>query len=163
AGGLLEYLADGAWTKRLHPGWAAQAGIKAALLARHGFGGPRTVLEGAHGLFHGFAHSREGDYGRLTDGFGEEWLGTSLAFKAYACGTTLHPYIDCAIRLGRRGIPLDAIVDIVCEVAEGTVERLWEPLAAKQAPSNPYAAKFSPPFCMAAGSVLGEVGLAAFT
>jgi 2-methylcitrate dehydratase PrpD len=28
--GLLEYLTDGAWTKRLHPGWAAQSGAKAA-------------------------------------------------------------------------------------------------------------------------------------
>src|SRR4029077_6576049 len=56
AGGIIEYLADGAWTKRLHAGWAAQSGLRAALLARAGFNGPRTVLEGTHGLFHGFAH-----------------------------------------------------------------------------------------------------------
>jgi len=31
AGGIIEYLADGAWTKRLHAGWAAQSGIRAAL------------------------------------------------------------------------------------------------------------------------------------
>ena len=37
AGGIIEYLAEGAWTKRLHPGWAAQSGIRAALLARGGF------------------------------------------------------------------------------------------------------------------------------
>src|SRR5947199_1374372 len=34
AGGIIEYLADGSWTKLLHPGWAAQAGLQAALLAR---------------------------------------------------------------------------------------------------------------------------------
>src|SRR5258708_11561900 len=62
AGGIIEYLAEGAWTKRLHAGWAAQAGIRAALLARAGFVGPRTVLEGVHGLFHGFAHTTHGDY-----------------------------------------------------------------------------------------------------
>ena len=55
ASGIIEYLAEGAWTKRLHPGWAAQSGIRAALLARGGFLGPRTVFEGVHGLFHGFA------------------------------------------------------------------------------------------------------------
>src|SRR6267142_5397620 len=54
AGGIIEYLAEGAWTKRLHAGWAAQSGIRAALLARQGFVGPRTVFEGVHGLFHGF-------------------------------------------------------------------------------------------------------------
>ena len=45
ASGIIEYLAEGAWTKRLHPGWAAQSGIRAALLARGGFVGPRTVFE----------------------------------------------------------------------------------------------------------------------
>ncbi|HWL20243.1 MAG TPA: MmgE/PrpD family protein, partial [Bradyrhizobium sp.] len=53
AGGIIEYLAEGAWTKRLHAGWAAQSGIRAALLASQGFVGPRTVFEGVHGLFNG--------------------------------------------------------------------------------------------------------------
>ena len=60
ASGIIEYLAEGAWTKRLHPGWAAQAGLRAVLLAKHGFLGPRTVFEGAHGFFHGFAHTTDG-------------------------------------------------------------------------------------------------------
>src|SRR5207245_1902659 len=34
AGGIIEYLAEGAWTKRLHAGWAAQSGLRAALLRR---------------------------------------------------------------------------------------------------------------------------------
>src|SRR5262249_31078469 len=37
AAGSMEFLTDGAWTKRLHPGWAAFAGIHAASLAREGF------------------------------------------------------------------------------------------------------------------------------
>jgi 2-methylcitrate dehydratase PrpD len=60
AGGIIEYLAEGAWTKRMHPGWAAQSGIRACDLARAGFVGPRTVLEGTHGLYHGFAHASAG-------------------------------------------------------------------------------------------------------
>ncbi|HTC17602.1 MAG TPA: MmgE/PrpD family protein, partial [Stellaceae bacterium] len=102
AGGIIEYLAEGAWTKRLHPGWSAQAGLRAALLARGGFVGPRTVFEGTHGLFHGFAHTTQGDYGKLLDGFGEHWVAQTIAFKPYACGTMIHPYIDCAIRLAKR-------------------------------------------------------------
>src|SRR5437667_10808537 len=70
AGGIIEYLAEGAWTKRLHAGWAAQSGIRAALLASQGFVGPRTVLEGVHGLFNGFAHTTEVDYEALTSDFG---------------------------------------------------------------------------------------------
>src|SRR3989440_2815137 len=151
AGGIIEYLAEGAWTKRLHAGWAAQSGIRAALLARAGFVGPRTVFEGVHGLFHGFAHTAEGDYAALTGDFGARWVTDTLAFKPYPCGTMAQPYIDCARRLAARGAKPEDISEIVCEVAEGTVHRLWEPLADKQRPPNGYAAKFAGPYLLAAG------------
>ena len=163
ASGIIEYLAEGAWTKRLHPGWAAQSGIRAALLARGGFFGPRTVFEGVHGLFHGFAHTTQGDYDLLTENFGTRWVTETLAFKPYPCGTMAHPYIDCARRLAARGIKPGDVKELVCEVAEGTVHRLWEPLADKQRPPNGYAAKFSTPFLLATGFVRGGVGLDAFT
>ncbi|HZD27792.1 MAG TPA: MmgE/PrpD family protein [Xanthobacteraceae bacterium] len=163
AGGIIEYLAEGAWTKRLHPGWAAQSGLHAARLARAGFFGPRTVFEGVHGLFHGFARTTAGDYDALIGDFGARWVTTTLAFKPYPCGTMTHPYIDCARRLAARGIKPEEIKELVCEVGEGTVHRLWEPLAAKQRPANGYAGKFSTPYCIAAGFVRGNVGLDAFT
>jgi 2-methylcitrate dehydratase PrpD len=163
AGGIIEYLAEGAWTKRLHAGWAAQSGIRAALLARGGFVGPRTVFEGVHGLFHGFAHTTEGDYNALIGDFGIRWVTDTLAFKPYPCGTMAQPYIDCARRLAARGIKPEDVTEIVCEVAEGTVHRLWEPLADKQRPRNGYAAKFATPYLLAAGFVHGGVGLGAFT
>jgi 2-methylcitrate dehydratase PrpD len=87
----------------------------------------------------------------------------TLAFKPYPCGTMTHPYIDCARRLVAGGIEAEEVSDIVCEVAEGTVHRLWEPLASKQRPPNGYAGKFSTPYCIAAGFVRGHVGLDAFT
>src|SRR6195952_4939921 len=162
AGGIIEYLAEGAWTKRLHAGWAAQSGIRAALLARRGFVGPRTVFEGVHGLFNGFAHTTKGDYDALTKDFGTRWVIDTLAFKPYPCGTMAQPYIDCARRLAARGLKARDIKEIVCEVAEGTVHRLWEPLADKQRPRNGYAAKFATPYLLATGFVKGGVGLAAF-
>jgi 2-methylcitrate dehydratase PrpD len=162
ASGIIEYLAEGTWTKRMHPGWAAQSGIRAALLARGGFSGPRTVFEGVHGLFHGFAHTTEGNYAALDD-FGQRWVTETLAFKPYPCGTMAHPYIDCAKRLAARGIKAADIKEMVCEVAEGTVHRLWEPLAAKQHPPNGYAAKFATPYILATGFVKGGVGLSDFT
>ena len=163
ASGIIEYLAEGSWTKRLHPGWAAQAGLRAVLLAKHGFNGPRTVFEGAHGFFHAFAHATEGDYEALTADFGERWVTETLAFKPYPCGTMTHPYIDCARRLSARGVRPDEIKEIICEVGEGTVHRLWEPLANKQQPPNGYAGKFSQPYCIAAAFVHGNIGLEAFT
>jgi 2-methylcitrate dehydratase PrpD len=163
ASGIIEYLAEGTWPKRMHAGWAAQSGVRAALLARSGFVGPRTVFEGVHGLFHGFARSAEGNFAALTGGFGERWVTETLAFKPYPCGTMAQPYIDCARRLHADGIAPEDIDEIVCETAEGIVHRLWEPLADKQAPPNGFAAKFSVPYAIAAGLVHGGVGLASFT
>ena len=162
AAGIIEYLAEGTWTKRMHPGWAAQSGIRAADLARSGFIGPRTVFEGEHGLYHGFARTTDGRWDKLLDGFGKRWVTSTIAFKLYPCGTMTHPYIDCARRLGKK-LDFRNIEEIVCEVAEGTVHRLWEPLAAKQRVPNAYAGKFSTPYCIASGFVLGNAGLDAFT
>lgn len=163
ASGIIEYLAEGAWTKRLHTGWAAQAGLQAARFGQHGFFGPRTVLEGTHGLFNGFARSAEGDYGVLTDDFGEKWVMESITFKPYATGTMNQPYIDCALRLARKGIHAEDVADILCETAEGYVHRLWDPLPSKHRPPNEYVAKFSAPFNIAVAFVTGGAGLSAFT
>jgi 2-methylcitrate dehydratase PrpD len=162
ASGIIEYLAEGAWTKRLHAGWAAQSGLRAALLGRAGFLGPRTVFEGVHGFFHGFANTTKGDFDAIAGDFGTRWVTETLAFKPYPCGTMTHPYIDCARRLGAR-VKAGDVVEMVCEVGEGTVHRLWEPLAAKQRPQNGYAGKFSTPYCIAAGLVRGNVGLGDFS
>ena len=163
ASGIIEYLSSGAWTKRMHPGWAAQAGLRAALMAERGFVGPELVFEGSHGLFNGFAHTAQGDYPALTRDFGTHWLMQTIAFKPYACGTMIHPYIDCALKLAGEGVRAADIADIVCETAEGIVHRLWEPLAGKQRPPNAYAAKFSVPFCIASAFIIGSAGLDAFT
>jgi len=163
AGGIIEYLAEGAWTKRLHAGWAARIGLHAARIGREGFLGPRTVFEGTHGFFSGFAHTREGDFDALTRDFGREWLMQGLTFKPYATGTMNQPYIDCALRLARKGFAAEDVAEVLCETAEGYVHRLWEPLASKHRPANDYAAKFSTPFNIAVAFVTGSVGFEAFT
>ena len=159
AGGIIEYLADGSWTKRMHPGWAAQSAYRAVRMAQQDFKGPATVFEGKHGLFHGFANTSDGDFEAMLQGFGQHWLWTTIAFKPYACGTMAHPFIDCAREFRRKGISIDQIKQIECDTAEGIVHRLWEPLALKHAPPNGYAAKFSIPYAIAAGLMFDDAGL----
>ena len=162
ASGIIEYLAEGAWTKRLHPGWAAQSGYRAVRLALAGFEGPRSVFEGKHGFFHGYANTSDGDFEAMLAGFGQRWLWTTIAFKPYACGTMAHPYIDCARAWRQRGIAAERIARIECETAEGIVHRLWEPLAVKRAPQNGYAAKFSIPYAIAVALVHDNAGLSQY-
>jgi 2-methylcitrate dehydratase PrpD len=163
ASGIIEYLAEGTWTKRLHAGWAAQAGLRAALLGREGFLGPRTVLEGEHGFFHAFGiRGITPDFRFVTENLGTDWHMAKIAFKPYACGTMLHPFIDCAIRLAHEGAAAAEVREVICRVGEGTVHRLWEPLAEKRTPSTAYSAKFSGPFAVALGLVDQAAGLEQF-
>ena len=82
ASGIIEYLAEGTWTKRMHAGWAAQSGMRAALFARAGFSGPRTVFEGRHGFFHGFANTTTGNFDAVADDFGTRWLTADARLQA---------------------------------------------------------------------------------
>lgn len=163
ASGIIEYLTDGAWTKRIHPGWAAQSGVRAAVLARTPFLAPATALDGPHGFFRTFAPTATPDFDPVTRDLGARWYAERIVFKPYACGTMIHPYIDCMIRLARSGVSAGAIERIVCPTGEGLVHRLWEPLSAKHAPPSGYAAKFSMPFAMAVGFLDGDAGLAQFS
>ena len=161
--GIIEYLAEGSWTKRVHPGWSANSGINAALIAKSGFYGPRTVFEGEHGFFEAFALKEiERDYSHLTDGLGKRWENQNLAFKPFACGTMAQPFVDCAIKIRKKIKNLNNISSITAKVGEGTVHRLWEPLKEKKNPSTPYSAKFSVPYCVAVGFVRGDAGLNEF-
>lgn len=161
--GLMEFLTDGAWTKRIQPGWSAQAGLRAATLARQGFLGPRTVLEGQNGFFRAFARQDQSDTALVTQELGSRWFISGLAFKLYPCGTMIGPYIDCARAARRDGIRPQDIVRIDCRVAAAVAARQWEPLASKQAPATGFAAKFSAPFGIALGLVAGEAGLGQYT
>jgi 2-methylcitrate dehydratase PrpD len=163
ASGIIEYLADGSSTKRLHAGAAAQAGLRAAFLAEGGLTGPLTVFDGAHGFYKAFAPSKAPNFEPLVSNLDERWILETLAFKPYACGTMTQPFIDCAIKLAQSGITADNIVSITCKVGEGTVHRLWEPLAKKHRPPNGYAGKFSTPYCIAVGFIDGQAGLGQFT
>jgi len=161
--GIIEYLADGTWTKRLHPGWSAHAGIIAALLAQSGFTGPETVLEGEHGFYRAFAGEVEAErLDAVLASLGRVWELEQLTFKPYPCGSIAQPYMDCALRLRERGVRAEDVVEVRCRTAAGPVPRLWEPLASKHSPQNGYAAKFSLPYLLAVILSRGRASLAEF-
>lgn len=161
--GIIEYLADGTWTKRLHPGWSAHGGVIATLLAREGFRGPGKVFEGTHGFFKAFGGTDGYRFEKFAE-LGKEWETPRLTFKSYPCGSISHPYMDCALKLKQKySPPPEKIAEVVCRTAEGPVHRLWEPLADKQRPVSSYGAKFSLPYSIAAMLARGRAGLEEFS
>jgi 2-methylcitrate dehydratase PrpD len=161
--GIIEYLADGTWTKRFHPGWSAHGGVIATMLAREGFRGPATVFEGQHGFYRAFGGADEYPFEKFNE-LGRPWEIPKLTFKSYPCGSISHPYMDCALTLKQKyAVAPERVAEIVCRTAEGPVHRLWEPLADKQRPTSSYGAKFSLPYSIAVMLIRGRAGLEEFS
>jgi 2-methylcitrate dehydratase PrpD len=150
AAGSMAFLDDGAWTKRLHPGWAAHGGVIAAALAQRAFTGPRKILDGRYSLYALYAPAAVPDLGLATAALGEEWEILNTGFKPYPCGHISHPYMDCALRLRQQhAIAPEQIAAIELRVPAAVVPILCEPQADKRRPPNAYASRFSLPFSVA--------------
>jgi 2-methylcitrate dehydratase PrpD len=165
ASGNLQFIDDGSWTKRLHPGWAAACGITAASLAQDDIPAPREAYEGRFGLYRthlspeAFAAA---DFSLATAGLGSSWEIDNVAVKPFPACHLLHGCADAAIELHREGIDVERIRSIRALVPEGAVKAVCEPLAAKRRPKSDYDAKFSVPYAVASGLTRGRLGLAEF-
>jgi 2-methylcitrate dehydratase PrpD len=162
AAGSLEFLEDGAWTKRFHPGWAAVGGITAAVYAKHGFVSPPAPYEGRFGLYRSYLGPLEAqcDRTRLTRGLGREWETLQVAVKPYPACHFVHAFADAAIALHQAGVRADDVARIDALVPAEVVKTVCEPQAAKRRPANDYDARFSLPFVIAAALRAGKFGLA---
>ena len=161
AAGLWEFNASGAMSKTLHPGKAAMNGVLSADLARLGFTGAGTILEGPRGFF--AATSHEHDASRITVDLGEVWKISENGYKLYSCCGHTHTAIDAALDL-RAEQDWDAhqVLDQVREVRVFTYGPGWE-IVSEQRPRTPYQAKFSLAYVVSAALLEGAVGLDQFS
>jgi len=159
ASGSLEFLQDGAWTKRLHPGWAAAAGTTAAMLARHGYVGPGVPYEGRFGLYALYLKAPlDAEHLALaTSGLGETWEIDGVALKPIPACHFTHASSDAAIALYRQhGLRPDEIERVIVLVPGATIPIVCEPVENKQRPANSYDAQFSIPYIVATGLLRGR-------
>jgi len=84
--GSAQWIEEGSWTKRMHPGWAAHSGIIAGLLAQKGYDGPQRIYEGKMGLYSSYIGNGDFDLERLTQGLGSSWETRQICYKLYPCG-----------------------------------------------------------------------------
>jgi 2-methylcitrate dehydratase PrpD len=162
AAGSMEFLAEGAWTKRMHPGIAARNGIEAALLASDGFTGPRRILEGRDGFLH--AYSRDPAPERLTAGLGDSYEILHTAVKPHACCRYMQGPIDAVLDLVREhAIQPEEIREIKIAVLEAGWGIIAEPREQKYNPRSVVDAQFSMPFGAAVAAIHGAAGLDQFT
>jgi 2-methylcitrate dehydratase PrpD len=162
ASGSLEYLSDGAWTKRLNAGWAGHAGITAAQLALAGFTGPASVFEGRLGVLH--AYSDAALPSALLEGLGETLQVMRVSIKPYACCRYNHGLIDCMLELrAQHAFSLDDVACVRLGVLSGGALLVADPIEQKRAPLNSVDAQFSAPYAAAAALVFGSGSIDVYT
>ena len=160
ASGLLQCWVDGTQTKFLHPGWAAQSGITAAMLGITGTTGPIEVVEGRWGLI--AAHVQDPDvpldHAQLLDGLGQRWESENASFKPYPVAHVIHPYIDAILRLRQEhGIRPADVERIECPVAGYQVGIVCEPLSEKLRPRSDSHGRVSLQFTLAEALATGRI------
>jgi len=162
AAGSMEFLAEGAWTKRIHPGLAAQNGIQAALLAAEGFSGPRHILEGRDGFLHGYSRNPVAE--RLTADLGKSFEILHTAVKPHSCCRYMQGPIDGILSITREhNLSAADIRQIEVAILEAGWGIVAEPREKKYKPESIVDAQFSMPFGAAVAVVHGAAGLGEFT
>jgi len=145
AAGSMEFLADGAYTKRFHAGWSAHSGLVAALLAREAFTGPASIIEGKFGFLH--AYSSGSDQEKVLAGWGAPYEVMHTSIKPHACCRYKQGAIDCILQLVEEyGLGARDIKHVEVSILNAGFALVAEPRESKLNPRSIVDAQFSMPF-----------------
>jgi 2-methylcitrate dehydratase PrpD len=154
--GSLQFLANGAWTKRFQVGWSAMAGLSAAVLAREGFRGAAEAFEGKAGFLRAYAPNPVPE--RALQDLGTAWELMQTAVKPYPSCRYGHACVDAAIALrAELGFAPDEVEGVVMGLPNKGMLLVGAPLAYKQDPQNVVDGQFSGPFVVACGLATGRM------
>jgi len=155
--GSMQFLHDGAWTKRSHVGHAAMCGLMAATLAAEGYVGPAEAFEGKSGFFN--SHAPDPEPAKAIAGLGSQWETMEIAVKPYPSCRYGHAPMDGLIALrNEHGIKPDQIEKVQVGLSKTGLGIIGEPLADKQKPASIVDGQFSLPFVAAAALIEGGLG-----
>jgi 2-methylcitrate dehydratase PrpD len=161
ASGSMQYVVNGAWNKRAHPGIATHSGFIAATLAQHGFIGAAEVFEGRQGFLQGYALRPTPEQATLTLGKSYETL--EVAIKPYSLCRYTHQALDLLIALTQeRDIDTGKVASILIEMPTYGVDLCGSPIEAKRKPKSAVDAQFSGPFAAALALTEKRAGMDVF-
>jgi 2-methylcitrate dehydratase PrpD len=144
----MQFLVNGAWTKRSHVGHAAMCGLIAATLAREGYKGAADAIDGKWGFLHAYAPAS--DAAKVVDGLGRRWETMRIALKPYPSCRYSHAPLDGILALAREhGIKAEEVEEVTVGLPEPGWKITGNPEPAKQSPQSVVDGQFSMPFCAA--------------
>lgn len=157
AGGLWAFIDDGAMSKKLHAGVAAQNGVLAAALAGRGFTGPQRVFEAAWGGFFTTYGATSADRDELTRDLGRRWALDIASVKLHASCRDTHSLVDAVLAV-RAELPVEDVLRIDIGLPPYLV-----PMCGSSAPLNRADAQMSAPYAVTAALLHGAVGVEQFS
>jgi 2-methylcitrate dehydratase PrpD len=161
AAGSMEYLAQGAWTKRFHPGWAALSGMVAAQLAQKGFRGPSSIIEGRDGFLHSYSNGSDGS--KVLENIGTQYEILRTSIKPHACCRYMQPPIDAILKIVKENdLPPEKVEKVKVGILRAGAHLIAEPLEEKYTPQSIVDAQFSMPFGAAVAVLYRRAGLTEF-
>lgn len=114
ASGSMQYLENGAWNKRLHPGRAAHDALVALAFTDSGTLGAAAAIEGRYGVINGYGNAPQPQH--LTDRLGQWWAASDIAIKPYPSCRLAHSAVDAALALRER-VPAAERESVALELA----------------------------------------------
>ncbi len=154
--GSLQFLSNGAWTKRFQVGWASMSGFVAATLARENFIGAADPIEGKHGFLNAYAPSPQPE--RVTQNLGTDWELMQMGVKPYPSCRWGHAGIDAAIFLrDDHQLRPETITSVTLGLSRAGMLLIGEPVDKKRNPGNIVDAQFSGPFVIATALASGTM------
>jgi 2-methylcitrate dehydratase PrpD len=154
--GSLQFLANGAWTKRFQVGWAGMAGLTAATLAREGFKGAADAIEGKHGFLNAYAPSPRPE--RVLQDLGQFFELMATGVKPYPSCRWGHAGIDAALALRQElALKAEEIEGATLGISRAALLLVGEPAARKADPQNVVDGQFSGPFVIATALATGRM------
>jgi 2-methylcitrate dehydratase PrpD len=155
ASGLMEMYGP-SMQKRFNPGPAARNGLTAAWMAKLGFTGADSILEGERGFLRAFAGGRGGS--ELAEGLDSPYE-LRIEFKPYSCARPIHNAIDCALEVRRTHAPApEAIGSILVKRHPD-----WSEYHRNAAPRTYHEAQVSLPYSVAVALIEGGALLGQYT
>ncbi len=134
---------------------AAEAGMRAAVLAQTGYTGPVKVLEGKEGLFE-VLKSVKWDPEILIRDLGAKFLITECEYKAFPTEALTHQPITAALALMKENeINPRNVTGILIETTTRGADILSDP--SKYSPTTKETADHSLPYCIAVAVAKGSV------
>ena len=156
AAGSLQFLANGAWTKRFQVGWASMGGFVAATLAREGFKGAAHPIEGRHGFLRCYAGASQPSLAMQE--IGQNWELMQTGVKPYPSCRWGHAGVDAAIALRAEfELRVEDIEAVTLGISRSGMLLVGEPADKKVNPENIVDAQFSGPFVIAIALTTGKM------